>query len=381
MSSSTDEPAAPVWAIVVAGGSGRRFGSPKQWQRLQGRSLAAISVDTARSACDGVVLVVPEHEGSDSSTATSADSVVSGGDTRAESVRRGLSAVPAEAGIIVVHDAVRPKASVELFHAVIAEVRSGADGAIPAIPVVDTLKSVRPDGSVERTVDRDSLMAVQTPQAFSAVRLREAHASDPDATDDAGLVEDAGGRVVVVAGEVDNMKVTTQADLHSLRSQSSLNTPTLRVGHGFDVHRWSDERRPLVLGGVTVDTERGLAGHSDADVVCHAVCDALLGAAGLGDIGRHFPDDDQQWAGAHSTDLLDEVVRLVKEAGWTPISTDVTVMAEAPHLAAHIAEMQSNLGRMLGISASVKATRAEGLGALGRGEGIAAWAVALLSGA
>ena len=369
-----------VWGIVVAGGSGHRFGGPKQWQKIRGRSLAALSVDNCRTVCDGVVLVVPSETTTELSSGTAADVVVAGGLTRAESVRRGLDAVPIDAEIVIVHDAVRPGASSALFKAVIAEVRRGADGAVPGIAVIDTLKSVRDDRSVERTVDRESLVAVQTPQAFRAASLRRAHESKGESTDDAGLVEATGGRVVVVAGEAENVKVTTQPDLDRLNNRSAGDVPILRIGHGFDVHRWSDTPRPLVLGGVTLDARRGLEGHSDADVVCHAACDAILGAAGLGDLGRHFPDGDPRWAGARSTDLLVEVVRRAKEAGWTPASVDVTVVAESPHLAPHIAEMQDNLGRSVGVAVSVKATRAEGLGSLGRGEGIAAWAVVLLSG-
>jgi len=286
--------------------------------------------------------------------------------------------VPEDAEIVVVHDAARPRATPDLTAAVIGAVRQGADAAVPGLVPADTIKVVDEGGWVEATPDRDRLRAIQTPQAFSAGALRAAHAGGGEATDDAALVEATGGRVMVIEGESDNVKVTTRADLEFMDSPGRT---SLRIGHGFDVHPWSDEPRPLVLGGVEIDSARGLKGHSDADAVCHALCDAILGPAGLGDLGRHFPDDDPQWAGAASTGLLVEVVRMAAAAGWRPTSADVTVVAEAPKLAPHVAMMEARLGELVGSVVTVKATRAEGLGALGRGEGIAAWAVALLESA
>lgn len=198
-----------VWAIVVAAGSGDRFGGPKQYELLAGRRVVDWSVDACRAACDGVVLVVPPDRVADPEAA---DVVVAGGASRADSVRAGLAAVPDEADVIVVHDAARPRASAALFAAVIDAVRGGADGAVPALPVTDTVKRVAGDRVVE-TVDRADLVAVQTPQGFRAETLRKAHASGADATDDAALVEQAGGRVVVVPGEPGNGKITHPSDL------------------------------------------------------------------------------------------------------------------------------------------------------------------------
>lgn len=376
MTPQPSESARQVWGIVVAGGSGQRFGGRKQWEELQGRSLTSLSVALCQTQCDGVVLVVPE---SGPRPEIQADVVVGGGATRADSVRNGLAAVPSEAAVIVVHDAVRPSASAALLASVVGAVRSGAAGAVPALPVVDTLKYVQ-GGAVARTLDRTGVVAVQTPQAFDAAWLRRAHAAGGDATDDAALVEQAGGRVVVVPGEVGNTKVTTPDDLDRLRRRDS-HGPAMRVGHGFDVHRWAEDPRPLVLGGVHFPGERGLDGHSDADVVCHALADAVLGAAGLGDLGTHFPDSEPRWADAKSTDLLTEVVRLAAGSGWVPTSADVTVVTEEPRLSPRVAEMNAALSRALGAPVSVKATTAEGLGSLGRGEGVAAWAVTLLAGA
>ena len=199
-----------VWAVVVAAGSGSRYGGPKQYEMLAGRRVLDWSVDAARKAADGVVLVVPPDRSADVEPA--ADAVVAGGHRRSASVRAGLAAVPASADVVVVHDAARPLASTDLFRAVIAAVASGADGAVPGVALTDTVKRVR-DGVVEQTLDRDALVAVQTPQAFSAEVLRRAHAGEPDASDDAALVEAIGGRVVVVPGDVANVKLTTADDL------------------------------------------------------------------------------------------------------------------------------------------------------------------------
>lgn len=378
MTPPAPESGGPVWGIVVAAGSGSRFGGAKQWAELDGRSLTELSVSACRQACDGVVLVVPPDSSSPLPD-LGADIVTSGGSTRTASVRNGIADVPSQAEVIVVHDAVRPAASAALFDRVIGEVRRGAAGAVPGLPVTDTLKEVD-NGAVSRTLDRAGVMSVQTPQAFDAGWLRRAHAEAKDATDDAALVEDVGGRVVVVEGEPDNVKVTTPADLARMKQRARPLT-SLRVGHGFDVHRWATTPRPLVLGGVTLPGDRGLEGHSDADVVCHALADAVLGAAGLGDLGTHFPDSDPRWAGARSTELLSRVVELAAASGLVPVSADITVVAEEPRLSTHIAEMTSVLGKCFGAPVSVKATTAEGLGALGRAEGIAAWAVTLLAGA
>jgi 2-C-methyl-D-erythritol 4-phosphate cytidylyltransferase len=202
----------PVWVIVVAAGSGARFGAPKQYEPLGDRRVLDWSLDVARSAADGVVLVVPE----DHDTPEEVDVVVTGGDTRSASVRAGLAAVPDDAAVVVVHDAARPAASPELFDAVIEAVLAGADGALPGLAVVDTVKRVQ-DGHVVETLDRTELVTVQTPQAFRAAALRAAHAGGGDATDDGALVEAAGGRVVVVPGDPRNVKVTSPADLTRLQ--------------------------------------------------------------------------------------------------------------------------------------------------------------------
>ncbi len=372
-------PAERVWTIVVAGGSGLRFGGMKQFEIVGEQRVLDWSVAAARAAGEGVVVVVPaadaEREGG-----------VAGGASRSESVRNGLAHVPADATIVCVHDGARPFADAGVFARVIEAVAAGADGAIPGVPVADTIKHVDARGLVIGTPPRAELRAVQTPQAFRASVLRAAHASGADATDDAALVEAGGGRVVVVEGDVVNRKITDPDDLrwarqHAAPEGAQMNAPTIRVGQGFDIHRFSDDpARPLVLGGVLFEGARGLHGHSDADAIAHAATDALLGAAGLGDIGEHFPDTDPQWKGADSLQLLRHAAGLVREAGYRIGNVDCSVVCETPKLAPHRATMQQRLSEAAGAPVTVKGRRAEGLGALGRQEGIAVWASALIIG-
>ena len=366
-----------MWTIVVAGGTGQRFGGPKQYEPLGDRRVLDWCVAAATAASDGVVVVVPAPD-------AGREHAIAGGATRSDSVRAGLAQIPADATIVCVHDGARPFASADLFAAVIAAVVGGADAAVPGVPVSDTIKQVDFDGTVLGTPVRATLRAVQTPQAFRADALRRAHASAGDATDDAALVEANGGRVVVVAGEEHNRKIT---DLNYLRwarqqvpSTTVTTSNTTRVGQGFDIHRFSDDAtRQLVLGGVVFEGARGLHGHSDADAVAHAVIDALLGAAGLGDIGEHFPDTDPQWKRADSIAMLRHAAGLVRAAGFAIGNVDCSVVCEAPKLAPNRDAMQQRLSDAAGAPVTVKGRRAEGLGALGRGEGIAVWATAIVS--
>ena len=372
-----------VWTIVVAGGSGRRFGAPKQFAPLAGRRVVDVACDTAARAGDGVVVVLPPDAIGEWSTG--AATAVAGGSTRSESVRAGLAAVPDHAAVICVHDAARPLATTALFRRVIAAVGAGADGAVPAVPVADTIKIVGADDVVCSTPDRATLVAVQTPQAFRADVLRTAHASGDEGTDDASLVERRGGRVVTVEGEAANRKITTPADLewaHAGLAGAGSRAPSVdvRVGNGFDVHRSGDDAsRPLVLGGCVFPGLPGLVGHSDGDAVAHAVADALLGAAGLGDLGELFPDTAAEWAGADSVGLLAHVVERVRAEGWRVGNADCSVVCEAPKLAPRRAEMQRRLGAVLDAPVSVKGRRPEGLGALGRGEGVLCLASVVLT--
>jgi 2-C-methyl-D-erythritol 4-phosphate cytidylyltransferase / 2-C-methyl-D-erythritol 2,4-cyclodiphosphate synthase len=287
---------------------------------------------------------------------------------------------------VVIHDGARPLAEPELFdRCAAAAAESGA--AIAATPVADTLKRVA-EGAIAGTVDRAGLWAAQTPQAFRLESLRRAMAanSGETVTDEARLCEVAGLPVSVVPASPANLKVTHAEDipvadaLLRARHGSPPRVGPVRTGIGYDAHRFASGRR-LVLGGVEIAHDRGLEGHSDADVLLHAIADAVLGAASLGDIGQHFPPSDERFRDADSQYLLREVARLAREAGWAPGNIDATVLAEAPRIGPHVPLMRERIASCLGLSpgaVSVKATTNEGMGSIGRGEGIAALATATL---
>jgi len=308
--------------------------------------------------------------------------VVAGGGDRQASVAAGLARL-GEPAVVLVHDGARPLVRAEVIAAVIRA--AAATGAAAAgLPVRETVKAVR-DGRVTATVDREGLWLAHTPQAFHPRLLREAHrraeAEGFRGPDDAVLVERMGHPVHMVEDSPTNVKITVPDDL--LLAECYLGGPgvTVRTGIGMDVHRLSPGR-PLRLGGIEIAHPQGLAGHSDADVLLHAVMDALLGAAGLGDIGTHFPPGEEAYKDADSTLLLARVGGMLAEAGWAVVHLDAVVVAEAPVLAPYMPRMRYKIGEVLGIDpdlVSIKATTTEGLGAVGRGEGIAAHAVATLS--
>ena len=311
--------------------------------------------------------------------------VVAGGGRRQDSVARAFAAVPPLTDVVLVHDAARPFVTADLISsAITTAARHGA--AIVAQPVRDTVKRVR--GSVSglhviETLPRDSIFLAQTPQAFRLNVLREAVAlgeSGIEATDEAGLAERAGHTVHVVHGSSDNIKITTPQDLDAARLRASGAPAEERVGTGYDLHRLV-EGRPLILGGIHVPSERGPLGHSDADVVCHAATDALLGAACLGDIGRHFPDTDVVWKDASSMDLLGRAVAIAERAGFRVVNLDAVVILERPKIASYIDRVRAALAAVLHVGVdhvSVKGKTNEGVDAVGRGEAIAAHAVALV---
>jgi len=371
-------------AIIPAAGSGVRLGdaTPKQWLEVAGRPLVVHTLDrlAACPAVNRIVLVVDDVDRAGRLLAPWAPAklgpVVRGGERRQDSVRAGLAAV-GDADLVAVHDAARPLVTPALVARVI-DVAARTGAAVAAIRVEDTIKREDAAGLVRETVDRSGLWRVQTPQVFRTDWLVEAYdradRQGLSVTDDAGLVEAAGRAVTLVPGEAINFKVTTAEDL---ALAGRLLAGSVRVGHGYDVHRLAGGRR-LVLGGVEVPFDRGLAGHSDADVMTHAVCDAVLGACGAGDLGRHFPDTDRRWQDADSLDLLARVRDIAAGRGCRPIQVDVTLLAEAPKIAPFVEAMRANLGRVLGLppaEVSVKATTTEGLGIIGRGEGMAALAV------
>jgi 2-C-methyl-D-erythritol 4-phosphate cytidylyltransferase/2-C-methyl-D-erythritol 2,4-cyclodiphosphate synthase len=305
-----------------------------------------------------------------------------GGTTRQQSVRAGLSALPQEIELVLVHDAARPLVDrATILRCLEGAVRYGA--VIAAMPVKDTLKRVDDDGMITATVDRTQLWQAQTPQAARRPLLEQAFAKAEQigfiGTDEAALLEAAGIPVRVVAGCERNSKITLREDLQVAEALLPKES-TMKIGHGFDAHRLVAGRE-LILGGVTIDFELGLDGHSDADVVAHALTDALLGALGAGDIGRHFPDSDPQYKGISSLLLLSRVQELAEQQGFQLGNADITIVCQRPKLTPHLATMQAHLARCCKAqpqAINIKATTTEHMGYTGRGEGIAAHAVVFL---
>lgn len=391
-----------VGVIVAAAGRGRRFGGnvPKQYLPVGGAPLLAHGLRRfdAHPAVDDIVVVVDDEAefgrriGSPPPFAK-IRAVVRGGAERQDSVGAGLSRVDPDA-VILVHDAARPFVHPDLITAVIDAARS-AGAAIPVVPVPDTPKLLDAGGGLNRTLERDRVVLAQTPQGFHGAVLRRAFAAaDRDGfrgTDEAALVERTGHPIVLVPGRPDNLKVTTPADLERAReilerdgggdaAPDRRAGRALRTGIGFDQHPLVAGRR-LVLGGVEVPFGKGLEGHSDADVVTHAVCDAVLGAAGLGDIGSLFPDTDERHRDARSLDFLADIGGRIAARGLRVANLDLTLVAEEPIIAPYRERMRDNLAAALGCGAaavSVKASRSGGLGPVGRGEGMAAWCAVLL---
>lgn len=370
-----------IAAILVAAGSGSRFGSgtPKQFLKLLGKPLIR---HAAERLVQHVALLQPVGEAGPAAAALSGVAhlpVVAGGATRQESVRAGLEALaPHQPDLVLVHDAARPNFPAELIPALIERL-AAFRGAIPAAPVSDTLKQVA-DGVIVQTMPREGLFRAQTPQAFRFDALLAAHrAASSAATDDAALLEAAGEAVAIVPGSEDNIKVTYPEDL--MRLERAMTAGMLpRVGTGFDVHAFA-EGRPLVLCGVTVPHVAGLAGHSDADVGLHALCDAIYGALAEGDIGRHFPPDSAEWKDADSARFLAHAAGLVAARGGLIANADVTLICERPKITPHAPAMIGRIAEIVAVEpgrVSVKATTTERLGFTGRGEGIAAQASVLV---
>jgi 2-C-methyl-D-erythritol 4-phosphate cytidylyltransferase/2-C-methyl-D-erythritol 2,4-cyclodiphosphate synthase len=377
-----------VSAILAAGGRGLRLGhsQPKQLLEIAGRPILERSASLLQEHpdVDEVIVALPEELVQDPPAyllnASKPLRVVAGGARRQDSVAAAFRLVSERADVVVIHDAARPFASSGLVSRTIAAAaESGA--ALAALGARDTVKQVAGD-VVQATLDRQTIFLAQTPQAFRREVLRDALAVTGDATDEAALAERAGHTVRIVEGEASNIKVTTSEDLIIAEAIGRGGKParTGRAGMGYDLHRFV-EGRPFILGGVTIPFERGLAGHSDADAVCHAVTDAILGAAGAGDIGRHFSDTDPRWKGASSIDLLRRAVDVVHAEGLDVGNVDATVIVEQPKLAPYIDQMRANLAAVLGVSidrVSIKGKTNEGLGELGRGEALAVHAIALV---
>ncbi|HXE80582.1 MAG TPA: 2-C-methyl-D-erythritol 4-phosphate cytidylyltransferase [Vicinamibacterales bacterium] len=383
-----------VAAIVAAGGLGRRLGGdvPKQFIEIGGSTILEHSVRAFAShpRIDEIVVVLPRGMDGPPPGAWSDFgkplAFVSGGERRQDSVAAGFDAVGRDCDLIVVHDAARPFVNADTITRVLAAAdESGA--AIAALRASDTVKEAAPGEPVfvQRTVPREAVWLAQTPQAFArrvladAIELGRRGASG---TDEAALAEQAGHPVRLVEGDPANVKITTPADLEAARARlgPKAEAAELRVGTGYDSHRFV-AGRPLLLGGVEIPHTHGLDGHSDADALCHAITDAVLGAAALGDIGRHFPDTDPRWKGADSVDLLRQAVALVHEAGYRVVNVDAVVVAEKPVLAPYAARIRERLAGVLQIDSAavnVKGKTNERMGAVGRGEGIVVHAVAML---
>lgn len=384
---SPPEPGQQTVAVIVAAGRGERAGGdvPKQFRKVAGRSLVARSLATFGShpAIDRVLFVIGEGQEMDFAAALSpgAAPFVIGGAERRDSVANALAAIASDGGArrVLIHDAARPFCPARVIDLLLASL-DDHDAAIPALPVVDTL--ARADATLGETVPRADLVRVQTPQAFRFAALVDAHRAWPagrEATDDAQMVRANGGRVAIVEGDAMLEKLTHPADF--ARAEAVHGATAFRVGSGYDVHR-------LVPGdgvwlcGVLVPHDMRLSGHSDADVALHALTDAVLGAAALGDIGQHFPPSDARWKGAASHIFLSHAVRVARDAGYAIANADLTIVCEAPKVGPHRDAMRARVAELLDVdidAISVKATTTERLGFAGRGEGIAAQAQVLLT--
>ncbi len=375
--------------IVVAAGSGERLGLgvPKALAPYRQSTVLATALRQLRALADSISVVVvapPTHlvECAAIAEAEFAGSkhavvTVSGGESRQESVRRGLAAVPASATAILVHDAARADAPAHLFAEVFGHIERTGRGAIPGLPVVDSIKRVNDNGELS-IVDRDKLFVVQTPQGFSASILRQAYMdATAEFTDDAGLVSASGAPVDVIPGAVEAAKITFPSDLVLPEPATVLRAPV--TGIGVDIHRFDDVgNAPLRMAGLEWPGEPALVGHSDGDVVLHAICDALLSAAHLGDLGTHFGSARPEFAGADSAVFVRETLRLLTESGYRPTSVAVQLVGERPRVAERRTEVEQFLTELVGVPVAFAATTTDKLGFLNVPDGLAAVATATI---
>jgi len=390
-----EQPAETTCAVIVAGGKGIRLGHslPKPFVPIAGRSMVAYSLETFEKHpfIDLIVLVCGEGWENEADelgrkyAATKLHRVVQGGLERPDSVRAGLEALPESCTRVAIHDAARPFVSEEIITVCITALNS-YDGSVPGMPVSDTLRRTS-DNLSSGTIDRSDCILTQTPQCFNLpvlLKALEQAAKDGfSGTDDVSYVERIKGtRVTIVPGAASNFKVTTSEDLYRAEAMVNNNVQAeYRCGEGFDAHRYTTGR-DLILGGVKVPFDLGLHGHSDADVLCHAIGDALLGAVALGDLGVHFPDTDPQYEGVSSIELLKEIKGMISVKGYQIINIDATLILQYPKIAPYRESMRENIALTLSLPldmVSVKATTTEGMGPFGRGEGIACRAVVMLA--
>ncbi len=384
-----------IAAVIVAAGRGERAGAsaegPKQYRRIGGTAVLARTIGVFVSHTSIARIVVVIHPDDDALFAAAVGglpshvAIVHGGATRQQSTLLGLRALAGSApDLVLIHDGVRPFVEADLIERVI-DGTDGTRGAIPALPVADTLKRAAADGTIAGTVDRSTLHAAQTPQAFPFAPILAAHeaafaAGRSDFTDDAAIAEWSELAVRLVAGSPDNIKITWAKDiaLAEQRLAGSSAYPDVRTGNGYDVHSFEPGEH-VTLCGVAIPHGKRLSGHSDADVGLHALTDALLATCGAGDIGTHFPPSDPQWRGVASRIFVVHAAQIVRSRGGRIANADVTLICEAPRIGPHRSAMVAAMAEMLGVSPdriSVKATTNERLGFVGREEGIAAIATA-----
>lgn len=378
-------------AVIVAAGNSTRMGNgrSKVLENLGGKPVLAYSLETLdRCSLIAEICVVCRKQDEDAAKAAARGiktpvCFAPGGAERQDSVLSGVNALSPDCAYLLIHDGARPLVTLETVEAVCRDaLRYGA--ATAAVKSKDTCKLMDDNGFVESTPPREKLVAVQTPQAFERemylYAARRASDGGRRYTDDCQLIESAGGKVKLTESNYRNIKLTTPEDFLTVRGFLGERERQMRVGYGYDVHRLAEGRK-LILGGVGIPFEQGLLGHSDADALTHAIADALLGAAALGDIGKLFPDTDPRFEGANSLMLLTEVCRLVREQGYTIENIDATLIAQRPKIAPYIEMMRENLAAACEIEkgrVSVKATTEEGLGFTGSGQGMAASAVCLI---
>lgn len=381
-----------ITALIVAAGNGKRFGAgnvPKQYAPLLGKPVLRWSLDTFLrhpAITDIAVVIHPDHQPFlDAATTGMNIHVLHGGVTRQQSVRLGLEALAQmdkKPDFVLIHDAARPCLSSDMISVICDALKSGATAVMPALPVTDTVRRLENDNF--KTEDRSGLFTIQTPQAFTFDMIRDLHnkMQGNEQTDDIALVEKSGGKINIVTGDSKNIKITYPDSLALAAQYLSESRNDIRTGKGYDVHRLvppRDAAHKLVIGGIVIPHDKALEGHSDADVALHAITDALLGTIGDGDIGMHFSPKDARWKNADSTAFLKYAAELIAAQNGIITHVDLTVICEMPKIGPHREAIRSRIADILHLPitrVSVKATTTEGLGFTGRGEGIAAEAVA-----
>jgi 2-C-methyl-D-erythritol 4-phosphate cytidylyltransferase/2-C-methyl-D-erythritol 2,4-cyclodiphosphate synthase len=371
-------------AIIAGAGSGHRLGAdlPKALVKLLDKTLVEHAVAALAPVAELIIVTAPAgFEDKFKELLGDQVTVITGGVLRSDSIRIALEKIPSNYEYVLVHDAARAIASTELSKNIVAQLISGEQAVIPALDVVDTIKEVDANGYVRSTPDRSTLRAVQTPQGFVKSVLAHAHSSAEDATDDAALVEAIGIKVKVIAGEERALKITTKSDLaRAVQILLPNIEKQIRVGIGTDAHAFSsDSSRKLWLAGLLWDGEVGVDGHSDGDVAAHAICDALLSAANLGDLGSNFGVSDSKYAGASGATLLTETLNKVNGAGFEIQNVSVQIVGNRPKIGPRRADAIAALSKALNKAAvSVSATSTDGLGFTGEGKGLSAIATALI---